>query len=426
MANNQIVISRIQHRRGRRENLPQPLRPGEIALTADTEQVWIGGDPELAPAGIRIYNDKSTTTAQAIINTYIAEIKFVQDFTPTSYASLVTSLTNSSVVTLVPEDIIWDDEYIGSILTISISNAGTGYTNGTYPLTIVSSTGTGATATATVSGGTVTSVTVTNGGRNYQAGNTTISLSGAGSPSTPTVLGVGASNIHGYSVFVGLDIGVDPDNTIANIDSEVSASPVSTRKIETHSVGSQTIATAGHAPPNAATPRLFFSRYLSMESHSAAAAVARLINRVNSSTPNEITGIAHTDLNIEIGTASGMIDHNHPYDMAFFIGGTADTINIQVGAFLVTRNVSVLAAAGHLAKCETAADATVVYPIKKNGTSVGTVTFLNGNTTGTVVITADFVLIPGDILQVFAPTSTNTAIENVVITIVGCATAVIC
>ncbi len=403
------------------------MRPGEIALTADTEQVWIGGDPEITPAGISVYNDKSQTTAQSLINVSIAEIKFVQDFPTTAYASLVTYLTNSSVVTLVPEDIIWDETYKGRILSISVDTAGTGYTNGTFPLTIVSPTGTGATASVTISGGTITGVTITNGGYNYRHTDTVISLSGAGTPSVPAVLSVGANNIHGYSVFVGLDTNIDSDNTIANVNSEVNSSPVSSRKIETYSFGAQTIPAAGHAPPHASAPRVFVSNNLAVDKHSTAAAVSKLINRVYSSTPNEITGIVYTDLNILVGggVAFAIYDHNHPYDMAFFIGGTADTVDIQVGAFLVTRNVEILSTAGHLAKCEVAADATVVYPIKKNGTTVGNATFTSGSTTGTVTITSDVSLVPGDILQVYAPSTTNTVIENVVITIVGNALATV-
>lgn len=53
--NNRVIISRIQHRRGRRENLPQPLRPGELALTSDTGQVWIGNE-DVAPFGIRLFD----------------------------------------------------------------------------------------------------------------------------------------------------------------------------------------------------------------------------------------------------------------------------------------------------------------------------------------------------------------------------------
>lgn len=103
-----IVIARIQNRRGRRENLPQPLRPGEIALTADTRQVWIGGDPSLMTAGVLVYGDKDIATAQTIVDTGILEVRFNNTFGNVQFNSLRTALTNNSVVSLEEDDIIWD------------------------------------------------------------------------------------------------------------------------------------------------------------------------------------------------------------------------------------------------------------------------------------------------------------------------------
>ena len=42
---NKTIVSRIQHRRGLKQDLPQPLRPGEIGLATDSRQLYIGGDP---------------------------------------------------------------------------------------------------------------------------------------------------------------------------------------------------------------------------------------------------------------------------------------------------------------------------------------------------------------------------------------------
>lgn len=39
------IISRIQQRRGLKQDLPQPLRPGEIGFATDTNQLYIGADP---------------------------------------------------------------------------------------------------------------------------------------------------------------------------------------------------------------------------------------------------------------------------------------------------------------------------------------------------------------------------------------------
>ena len=43
-ANLKVIISRIQQRRGLKQDLPQPLRPGEIGFATDSRQVYIGAD----------------------------------------------------------------------------------------------------------------------------------------------------------------------------------------------------------------------------------------------------------------------------------------------------------------------------------------------------------------------------------------------
>lgn len=49
--NNKVIISRIQNRRGLKQDLPQPLRPGEIGFATDTRQVFIGADPSVGVSG---------------------------------------------------------------------------------------------------------------------------------------------------------------------------------------------------------------------------------------------------------------------------------------------------------------------------------------------------------------------------------------
>ena len=39
------IIARLQNRRGLKQDLPQPLRPGEIGFAIDSKQVYIGSDP---------------------------------------------------------------------------------------------------------------------------------------------------------------------------------------------------------------------------------------------------------------------------------------------------------------------------------------------------------------------------------------------
>lgn len=107
----QIVISRIQHRRGRRENLPQPLRPGEVALTADTRQVWIGGEPAHMPAGVVVYGDQDIADAQNILDTIIVEVRFDSTFDTNMFNAVYSALVNSVVMDFSPEDVIRDTTF---------------------------------------------------------------------------------------------------------------------------------------------------------------------------------------------------------------------------------------------------------------------------------------------------------------------------
>jgi hypothetical protein len=67
----------------------------------------------------------------------------------------------------------WNLNASGGILTATITNAGSGYTNGTYPNTpLTGGAGTGATANITVSGGIVTAVVINGHGTGYVVGNT--------------------------------------------------------------------------------------------------------------------------------------------------------------------------------------------------------------------------------------------------------------
>jgi hypothetical protein len=67
----------------------------------------------------------------------------------------------------------WETNATGGVNVTTISNAGSGYTNGTYLLrALTGGTGTGATADIIVAGGVVTSVTIANRGTGYTVGDT--------------------------------------------------------------------------------------------------------------------------------------------------------------------------------------------------------------------------------------------------------------
>lgn len=93
----------------------------------------------------------------------------------------------------------------GVITTLSFT-AGTGYANGTYAnLPLTGGDGTGASATVSVSGNSITSVSIVNGGKNYVPGNTlalnTAYINGTGVTGTTslTVTSVTTANPAGYT-----------------------------------------------------------------------------------------------------------------------------------------------------------------------------------------------------------------------------------
>lgn len=66
MAN--VIISRIQNRRGLKQDLPQPLRPGELGFAIDSRQLFIGADPDDTISGNynKISVFESTTNSKSI------------------------------------------------------------------------------------------------------------------------------------------------------------------------------------------------------------------------------------------------------------------------------------------------------------------------------------------------------------------------
>ena len=53
----------MQQRRGLKQDLPQPLRPGEFGFTVDSQQLYIGADPDQAPAYNKTSVYENTTGA---------------------------------------------------------------------------------------------------------------------------------------------------------------------------------------------------------------------------------------------------------------------------------------------------------------------------------------------------------------------------
>lgn len=84
-----VVISRIQNRAGLRNNLPQPLRPGEIGLTTDTRQVWIGNE-DLPPYGIRTYDrGVNIDDVNTVLDTLAGAATFARDLTEDEFRNVL-------------------------------------------------------------------------------------------------------------------------------------------------------------------------------------------------------------------------------------------------------------------------------------------------------------------------------------------------
>jgi hypothetical protein len=125
-----------------------------------------------------------------------------------------------------------------------------------------------------------------------------------------------------------------------------------------------------------------------------------------------------------------------PYDMAFFFTGTLFQ-STTVGSFAITRTVTMTEVdveADSFAAADIAAtDAPFAFEIVQRtppgaASVVGTVTFAIGSEVGVVDWVADSVLSPGDLLQIRTDgvTAIDSTLEDITVTLVGCADADSC
>ena len=286
-----IVISRIQHRRGRRENLPQPLLPAEVALTSDTAQAWIGQDPSLAVPTINVYADQLQATAQVIVDANVVETRFDENMTVTIFNTFVSELKLAGGVTLVDDDILWDDTYRGTLETFTFNAAGTGYSVND-PITAISATGSGFTGevSSVGGGGEITGVAILTGGINYRSANTTFSITSGGGGASGTITQLAVTDIYGSTVHIAANPVVDVGNTPGNIDTTIDGLSAT---ITNRLMGDDPM----NNDPFGGT---FSGNSLGADNHTEASNVVAIINRVNSTTPGQVTGLVFTNLNIEI------------------------------------------------------------------------------------------------------------------------------
>jgi hypothetical protein len=167
---------------------------------------------------VTLPNDFLSVYSIAVINngqyTYLLnkDVNFIREAYPTSgyyaepvhYAIFGPSSSNSNLLTLIvgpTPDQSYSTElhyyyYPVSIIQaaisgISLTSAGSGYTNGTYyNVSLVNGTGNSASATIVVSGNVVTSVTLVDGGCYYVVGNVLTATFGGGNGFNCTVTGI--------------------------------------------------------------------------------------------------------------------------------------------------------------------------------------------------------------------------------------------
>lgn len=167
----QIISARIQNRRGLRQNLPQPLLPGELGLATDTGQLFIGSDP-LDPASItapiiEIYNDFITDTIsnEAIENSYVAVANQLIGTDPEVPAQFFVNTTTGAEAEISGSVLVG-----GPIETIVVEDGGSGY-SGASVFSVrdraPGSTASGAIVSATLSAGTIVSIGISAPGAGY-------------------------------------------------------------------------------------------------------------------------------------------------------------------------------------------------------------------------------------------------------------------
>ncbi len=146
---------------------------------------------------------------------------------------------------------------------------------------------------------------------------------------------------------------------------------------------------------------------------SAATHNGMFIVSIDNGMPYYASGSAWTRLAV---IPAGGVD----YDISFFVPGTMAVANELVGMVIADRAITLpIALAGSKAKSKVAAIADCTYQISLNGVSKGTVTFLAGTTSGVFALATALAIASGDTLEITTPSVVDTAIKDVVITLLG-------
>jgi len=127
----------------------------------------------------------------------------------------------------------------------------------------------------------------------------------------------------------------------------------------------------------------------------------------------------------------GTYPQSIPYDISYFIAGQMIFSNTPVGVFVAPRQIELeTGLPGAVARARVAPAANVTYTlVTDDGTTVtpvGTVDFVSGNRNGTFTLPAPVTLVSGVSLEMVTPVTLDPSIQDVAVTVVGCAQAGYC
>lgn len=107
-----VTITRLQNRRGRKVDLPQPLQPGEIGLCEDTHEIFIGRNAsESNSPAVNVFSPTNYPT----VNTHLTDNIIVADLVSPSVALTKAELDNlKSVISAVNANV----SGVSSLVTI--------------------------------------------------------------------------------------------------------------------------------------------------------------------------------------------------------------------------------------------------------------------------------------------------------------------
>lgn len=121
------------------------------------------------------------------------------------------------------------------------------------------------------------------------------------------------------------------------------------------------------------------------------------------------------------GTLSVTNSSTQPYDICAFVSGTLTASQVMLYTSVGRAFTIPAGATNSQCKALTAATATSVLQINRNGSSVGTITFVAPGTTGIFSFTNAVSFSVGDVLTVTAPSTPDTTLASVGITLIGTA-----